>query len=775
MAKSSQVVQVGKHKVEISNLKKLLFPEDHVVKAEVIQYYLKIAPTIIRHIKGRPLTLIRYPDGVNGEKFYQKNRPEWAPDWIEYETLGTETQKDYMMASDEATLVWLANLACLEFHQMHTRKPHFKCPDYIVYDLDPPENYPFEQVVEIALDLKIHLENYGYHPFVKTTGGKGVHLLTPIEQKWDFHTAFEAANEVAKPFVEANSNITTLHIKKEARKGRVLVDIYRNRSSQSIISAYSLRGVPGAPVSMPLTWEQLTNTTDPKMYNIKTAGDMVISEGDAWEAMAAYAVALHSESRPVQKTARKLKPSPHYKTPEALEAYSKKRNFEKTAEPGPQPLGGEGNAFVVHRHHASRLHYDLRLEEEGTLRSWAVPKGLPPRPGVKRLAVATEDHPLKYLDFEGTIPKGQYGGGNMWRYASGKYEITKKKKTGFYFYLHSPEVNAEYRIHTMKDKEWLLERVDTPQIDWLKEPVEPMLAQIQTTVPEEEDFIYEVKWDGIRVMIVIDEGILTIRSRNQRDITHLFPEIVIPEKAFRATAAVFDAEIVCLDERGRPNFHQVIHRLHQSTEAGIKRGSAKHPVNCYVFDCLYLDGRPIINETLMRRREWMADAMRKDTPYRVSEAVEEGEHLFEAAMQIGLEGVMAKRKSSKYMPGKRTGNWLKVKVRQTADCLIIGYTKGKGDRNSHFGALHLGEYVNGELEYRGKVGTGFNQDNLPMIYAELEKLKKIAKPVKERPVGTNQTIWVAPELYCEIEYASMTPNKTYREPVFVKLRVDLTI
>ena len=212
MAKDVQIVQVGKRKLELSNLSKELFPDDGIVKAEVIEYYLKIAPTILNHIKGRALSLIRFPDGIYGERFYQKNRPKWAPDWIEYVTLGKE-KKDYIIATEDASLVWLANLACLELHQMHSKKPDYDMPDYMVFDIDPPEGYKFTDVVEIALELKPYLENLGYHPFVKTTGGKGVHIVTPIEQKWDFHKVFETAQEIAKPFVEEHSNLTLTHQK----------------------------------------------------------------------------------------------------------------------------------------------------------------------------------------------------------------------------------------------------------------------------------------------------------------------------------------------------------------------------------------------------------------------------------------------------------------------------------------------------------------------------------------------------------------------------------
>jgi bifunctional non-homologous end joining protein LigD len=771
MAKrTSQYVQIGKRRLELSNLNKVLYPDDQIIKAEMVQYYLQIAPTILTHIKGRALSLIRFPEGIEGEGFFQKNRPEWAPDWVEFVRLGSEEKKEYIMATEDAVLVWLANLACLELHQMHARRPHFDKPDYFVLDIDPPEGYPFDKVVEIALNLKDHAESFGYHPFAKTTGGKGIHIYVPVETKWSFNEVFEAASDLAKPFVEEN-NETTLNIKKDARKGRVLIDIYRNRTSQTIVSAYSLRGKPGAPVSMPLTWEELEKVKNPLDYNIHNTVDKVIGEGDAWEGIASYAVPLHTQ-RPTTHV-KELPKSEKHKTPEQLKEYAAKRDFEKTREPKGEEVLGTGNSFVIHRHHATRLHYDLRLEEDGVLKSWAVPKGMPQRPGIKRLAVQTEDHPLEYLTFEGSIPKGEYGAGNMWVYATGKYEYTKKKKDGFYILLHGKQIEAEYRMHRTKEKEWLLERVDQPQVDWLERPVQPMLAELAEDIPESGNYLYEVKWDGIRALISIDEGRITIHSRNGNDISKCFPELLIPEQAFRATNGLFDGEIVCPDEDGRPNFHKVIQRLKTKGDASISKNRSKLPAFCYLFDCLYLDGRLLINEPLVRRREWLADSIKKNTPYRLSEAMEEGHDLFEAAKKLHMEGIMAKEKNSRYTPGKRNNCWVKVKVRKTTETLIIGFTKGKGDRDSWFGALHLAAHENGKLVYKGKVGTGFDHKTLKEVHGELQKCETTKRPVKEKPADDAQSVWISPFLVCEIQFSSVTENNTYREPVFIRLRLDL--
>ena len=801
-SRTAQIAQLGKRQIELSNLTKVLYPEDHIVKAEVIQYYLKIAPTILAHLKGRPLSLVRYPDGIGGESFFQKNLPDWAPNWLEHVTLGEE-KKNYVIATEDASLGWLANLACIELHQMHSRAPHFDKPDYIVYDFDPPETLNFADVAALALEFKQCLEGYGYHPFVKTTGRKGLHVVTPIEAKWGFDKAFEAARAVAQPFVDSHASSMTLQIKKEHRHGKVLLDIYRNRPSQTIVSAYSLRGLPGATVSTPLQWEELADLQSPKTLNLHTVPARVTDKGDPWEAIAAYATAIHTERKPAVRTEARLLPPTSgqgkeeeqpatkipkaaardagsgtakrkHKTPEQLQAYSRKRSFDKTPEPQPVQITGAGNAFVVHRHHASRLHYDLRLEQKGVLKSWAVPKGLPPRPGIMRLAVNVEDHPLEYVSFEGAIPKGEYGGGMMWKFAQGRYEITKEKKEGFYFRLQSRELNAEYRIHKTKDNQWLLERVDTPQTDWLRDSIEPMLARSVDRLPDSPDYLYELKWDGIRAIISLDEGQVRIHGRNRMEFTQQFPELLTPDQAFRATSALFDGEIVCLDAGGRPNFQHVIQRMQQSSEGGIERARLKHPAVCYLFDCLYLDGRPIITEPLGRRREWLADAVKKDGPYRVSEVVEDGPAFFQAVKEMGLEGLMAKQRNSTYQPGKRGDAWLKIKTRQSAEAVIIGYTQGRGDRQASFGALHLAQNEGEALRYIGKVGGGFDDSVLKTVFAEVQKLPRIKRPVKEKPLDDARSIWVEPRLMCEVSFASRTADGMLREPVFIRLRPDLT-
>jgi len=214
--------------------------------------------------------------------------------------------------------------------------------------------------------------------------------------------------------------------------------------------------------------------------------------------------------------------------------------------------------------------------------------------------------------------------------------------------------------------------------------------------------------------------------------------------------------------------------MQQTSEHAVARARAKYPVFCYIFDCLYLDGRPIVNEPLTRRRAWLSDVIKPESSYRFSEAVDDGNQLFQAAARMGLEGVMAKEMDSPYQPGRRSPQWLKIKTRHSTECLIIGYTKGKGDRSASFGALHIAQRDEGELRYVGKVGTGFDDRLLKSVLSEVEKLKRIKRPIDQKPIDDAQTIWIEPVLFCEIQYASLTKDRMLREPVFVRMRPDLS-
>ncbi|MBE7438595.1 MAG: hypothetical protein HS115_09090 [Spirochaetales bacterium] len=744
-----QAVQLGKRRLELSNLDKVLFPDDGIVKAELIDYYHRLAPIILRHIKGRPLSLVRFPDGIYGETFFQKNRPDWAPDWVESCQI---SDLKYMIAAEDAALVFLANLACIELHPFQSRLPHVEAPDYMIFDLDPPEGFDFSRTRDLARGLREHLQNHGYHPFIKTTGGKGLHVLCPLLPRHSYDDVFDAAKHLADLFLKKEKQ-ATLQIKKEKRNGRVLIDVYRNRLGQTIIGPYSVRGRTGAPVSAPLLWEDLDSLTSPVEFNLRNLPERVSTKGDPWEAFAAFAVDLHTTARPGKGAGGELP------------VYRAKRNLEKSGEPAPDvPVSTSGLEFVLHRHHASRLHYDLRLEMDGALRSWALPRGLPPRPSVKRLAVQTEEHPLKYLEFQGTIPAGHYGAGQMWIFARGKFEILKQKKDGFYLRLSSPALSAEYRMIELNNKEWLIDRLDAPARDYLLNPPSPMLADATDVVPVGERFLYELKWDGIRAIFTLEEGQIRIFSRNGHEITESFPELLRPDD-LRATTAVLDGEIVVLDDLGRPVFEKVIKRMRKSS-------AAKEKAVCYFFDLLYLDGRSVINDPLELRREWLADLLRDRQTMRLSEVLDDGQALFAAVKSSGLEGIVAKDRSSRYTPGERSASWLKVKVSRDCTLAVLGYTPGEGEREETFASLVVGEWTEGKYRYRGRVGSGFTQRSLTDIRSRLDTLT--AKKAWFSHPDLKKVTWLKEGLFADIHYSSLTTDGLLRAPVFHRLRPDFS-
>ncbi len=759
MPKEFVMTKVGEQKIKLTNLNKILYPSVGILKAEVVQYYLQMAPYMLKHVSHRPLSLIRFPDGIGGTTFYAKDKPEWAPDWIKSVAYGRESPKDYILANDAASLTWLANLAALEIHPMQVKTPELKYPDSIIFDLDPPNAEAFYQVKEIAFSLRAFLLDKGYFPLVKLSGSKGLHVIVPILEKWDEETIVETSKTLAKDFIKTKAKTTTLKMRKEARKGKLLIDIYRNHRGQTAVGAYSLRGREGAPVSAPVSWEELEEIESSKHFNLKSMLKRVQEKGDIWSGFKEYAVKLHNKTFAVDVET------------ESLEKYKNKRNFTKTSEPSAEISHTDGMRFVIQRHHATNAHYDLRLEKDGVLKSWAIPKGIPRQKGVKRLAVQTEDHPVKYLDFEGTIPKGEYGGGEMWVFDSGTYTIKEYTEKKIKFSLQAKHLNGEYSMYKAGEKNWLIERKDDASRSIMDMKMEHMLADQRKDVPTGEKYIFEVKWDGIRVMIYKLGSQIKIISRNGRDISKQFPDVIEHMDNFKSEEVILDGEIICNDAQKKPDFKRVISRLHTSSLAKIESSTKTNPAICYLFDCLWLDGKNICKEALHKRRAWLKECFKQSTQVRFSAEVTEGKMLFKLAKEQGLEGIMVKDKNGLYFPGQRTDSWKKIKYRSTVDCFIIGYTEGSGDRSPYFGSLHLAEQKGEEWIYRGRVGTGFDHKKVQEIKKILDQQEEGKKCVDAQTEEEKKTTWIVPQLMVEIEYASMTHNGTLREPVFKKFIV----
>lgn len=758
MPKKEVYTEVEGQKLKLTNLNKVLYPNVGLTKAEVISYYLEVAPMMVPHIIGRPLTLIRFPDGIDKKTFYTKNKPSWTPEWMGTSMLPWDEGNTYLNANNAAQLVWLANLASLEIHTMNSVLTNIHHPNQFVIDLDPPKDWNFEDVKGFAEKLKVYLEKLDYQCFAKLSGGKGIHIIIPLVAKWTYDEVQDEVKKMMKDFIKSNKQ-ATLHVHKERRKGKILLDIYRNHKGNTTVAPFSLRGKPGAPVSMPLTWSEILEANSAQQYDINTAKDYWSNNGEAWKGFFENNNQLHVANKRIM-------------VDENLDTYVKKRDFSKTEEPGSRleelsPNPSINDSFVIQLHDANNLHYDLRLGVDGVLKSWAIPKSLPIIKGVKRLAIQTEDHPAKYIDFEGVIPKEEYGGGEMWVFDTGKITWEKKTEKHFKFALAGKYIKAKYNLYRTKENHWIIE-LDQASIDNVFEVgFKPMLADVLKDLPKQKDnYLYEIKWDGIRVLVYINEGKVKIVSRSGRDITTKFPEFS-STKFTRVQHAVFDAELVCLDSEGRPIFADIISRMHRvgNIESAIK----SKPVYMYVFDCLYLDGLKTISLSYERRRSLLKPLIKWGDLVRESKIFENGHEIYQAAKAMNLEGIMAKKKKGVYSPGDRSTAWMKIKFRQTIECTIIGYTKGKGDRASLFGALHLAALEDGNWKYYGKVGTGFDHAKMRVIFEKLKTLEEVDKPIKDKIEEERNTTWLEAHFLCEIQYASLTNNATLREPVFLKM------
>ncbi len=456
-----------------------------------------------------------------------------------------------------------------------------------------------------------------------------------------------------------------------------------------------------------------------------------------------------------------------------LADYRRKRDPKKT----PEPFAGKGRRtkepiFVIQRHDARRLHYDFRLERDGALASWAVPKGVPTEPGEQRLAVHVEDHPLEYATFEGEIPKGEYGAGTVEIWDSGTYELLEEKPDGgLTVRLHGKRLEGTWALVPARlsgdEKNWLIlrKREDSAQ-PRKQRRYAPMLATLSAELPTGDGWLFEIKWDGYRAVAHVVSGEATLTSRRGNDLTARFPTVARAiERAVRTPNCVLDGEVCALDERGRSSFSL------------MQQGKPDTPLVYFVFDVLEVEGEPLVDRPLTERRKRLDELIDKRSKIvRISETFDDGEALLEAAREQGLEGVIAKRADSRYLEGKRTRDWLKIKTRWRQEFIIAGYTKGQGRRSGTLGSLVLAVRRDGELEYVGNCGTGFTEAEIDRLLAKLRPLERDRPPFRTVPkmpkVKKGDVVWVEPKLVCEVEFAEWTHDGHLRAPAYQGLRED---
>jgi len=477
-----------------------------------------------------------------------------------------------------------------------------------------------------------------------------------------------------------------------------------------------------------------------------------------------------------------------------LNKYRSKRDFSATPEPSPGAVSDSGRSrFVIHEHHARRLHWDLRLERDGVLASWAIPKGLPEAPGENRFAAATEDHPLEYLNFHGEIPKGQYGAGTITIWDSGTYECLKWEPRKVEVALHGERVDARYALFPIDKaqppKDWMVHRMDPPA-DPHREPMPAKIAPMLATRPsrtragelpaDEERWAYEIKWDGVRAIAYSRPGELRLESRNLNDITDSYPELSPLCAALGSHSAILDGEIVAFDASGRPSFAALAQRMHVSSRAQARRLAASTPVTYMIFDLLWLDGHSVMGLRYEQRRELLVALALSGERWQTPEhLVGEGAALLHASAEQGLEGIVAKRLDSTYQPGLRTRDWVKVKTLARQELVVGGWLPGKGKRRGSIGALLLGvqepdgaHEPDRALRYVGRVGSGFSDEDLRRLAQMLAPLERPSSPFATGEQPPREAIFCQPQLVVEVQFGAWTDSGSLRHPVYVGVRED---
>ncbi len=734
----------GPH-VRLTNADKVLYPATGTTKEEVFGYYTSIAEHMLPHIAGRPATRKRWPNGVEEASFFEKQLAGSAPDWLNRATIVHKSgATTYPIIDSPAALAWIAQQAALEVHVPQWRFRDNQKPGpatRLVFDLDPGPRVKMTQLADVARAIRDMLADIGLQTYPVTSGSKGLHLYVPLDEPVSSSGATTLAKKVAQQLEAASPKLVTSTMTKSVRAGKVFVDWSQNNGSKTTIAPYSLRGRSEPTVAAPRTWEELD---DSKLRHLRFDEVLkrVAKEGDLLAPLDAD-------------------------VPDRLTKYRNKRDAKRTPEPVPasKPKPGKNNRFVIQEHHARRLHYDLRLERNGVLVSWAVPKNLPDTPSVNHLAVHTEDHPLEYLTFEATIPKGQYGAGKMVIWDTGTYEAEKFRDNEVILTLHGKRISGRYALIQTDGDQWLAHRMKDQESPTVKD-LAPMLATLGTVDRlTRTEWSFEGKWDGYRLLLESDHGEMRLMSRSGRDVTREYPRLQAVADALADHRVVLDGEVVALDESGVPSFSEMQNRVRATR------------IQFWAFDVLQLDGTSLLRAAYRDRRRVLETLAAANDALIVPDLLPgDGPEALAYSRKRRWEGVVAKRWNSTYQPGRRSRSWIKAKNWYTQEVVIGGWRQGTGGRTSQIGALLMGIPESDGLRFVGRVGTGFTEK-------ELGRIKKILAPLHtdESPFAATLSkqdakgvTFVRPELVGEVRYSELTGDGRLRHPSWRGLRPDKT-
>ncbi|GAB3747065.1 ATP-dependent DNA ligase [Microlunatus parietis] len=781
------MVVIDGHQVRLTNLDKVLYPETGTTKGEVLLYYTEIADRILPQLASRPATRKRWPNGVGTERdpeivFFTKNLDSGTPDWITRQGIThSDGVNNYPIIDSLASLTQMAQYAALELHVPQWRfddkgKPGH--PDRLVLDLDPGPGVGLAECAEVARQLRDLLAGIGLTAVPVTSGSKGMHLYATLAGDVTSDGASTLARELARALESTNPDLVTSQMKKSLRPGKVFVDWSQNNAAKTTICPYSLRGRPRPMVAAPRTWAELD---DPDLDHLD------------------YHQVLARLDQPDPLT--ELVPPEERK--DRLSTYRSMRDAAKTPEPVPStpPVESGGRSFVIQEHHARRLHWDFRLERDGVLVSWALPKGVPTNPDTNHLAVQTEDHPLEYGSFEGSIPAGEYGGGEVTIWDSGSYvehkwrdgkeviaTLTGRDGGGLdsprtYALIHTgggDRPDNQWLIHLMKPESAAKLQDQPPEATGpLPEPVTPMTAGLAAVgdFGNADDWAFEMKWDGVRVIACLGGGQVKLYSRRGLEVTATYPEIAEACAKLDTDQTILDGEIVALDADGRPSFSRLQHRINVSKPADVARLRSSVPVQLVAFDLIMVDDRSLLRTPYTERREQLTELLTGADPRIQVPPAFDGdlETALEVSEAMGLEGVVAKRRTSTYLKGRRASTWLKIKHRRHQEVIVVGWREGQGRRGGSIGALVLAVPDGGGLRYVGAAGSGLGDADLDLAMELLTPLELAKTPLPAVPAEEPRSVhWVEPVLVGEVEYAGWTEPGLLWHPVWRGWRPDKT-
>lgn len=793
---TEQWVSVAGRRLKISNLDKVLYPETGTTKAEVLGYLAGVAHVLIPQAAGRPATRKRWVDGVGSASapapaFFRKDLEDSAPDWVPRQTLTHKNHvNSYPLVNDAAVLAWLGQVAALEIHVPQWRfGPDGKAlnPDRLVLDLDPGDGAGLAECAQTALLCRELLTGMGLDAFPVTSGSKGIHLYAPLDGTHTAADISQLAHELARSLEADHPDLVVSDMKKSRRSGKVLVDWSQNNAAKTTICPYSLRGRSHPTVAAPRSWEEIAD---------QHLGQLDFREVLKRVEQGFDPMAELGGEQPVSQ--------------DRLEKYRSMRDARKTPEPvpaeAPPASTGETPSFVIQEHHASRLHWDFRLEHSGVLVSWAVPKGPPLDVADNRLAVMTEDHPLDYASFAGTIPQGEYGAGHVTIWDSGSYVLEKWREgreviavlhgrpdgglggvPRRYALINAPGMDGEknWLIHLMKDQPVTAGGPGSPAPPlWLGGQDELPAPMLTTTaslpdVDTEHAWSFEMKWDGIRAIAGVSQGEVRLMSRNGNDLTHQYPEL--QELAtLTGDGSVLDGEIVALNKAGRPDFGVLQTRMKLTSVRDIAQAARTVPVQFMIFDALQLrlaqDGAPrsLVHEHYSARRAALLTAVRAGGHIQVPPALSgTAEEALATSRELQLEGVVAKAANAPYLPARRSRNWLKLKEEKHQEVVVIGWRTGSGSRSDTFGSLLLAVNHEGRLHYAGRVGSGFSTQALTDIARQLARITRKTAPVENIPAEDRRdAVWVTPRLVGEVKFAQVTADGRLRHATWRGWRPD---